>query len=156
MSDVVTFRTPITRDMVIRAENEMRERGVPVDIPVTHRFANKGTKRGVYAREIAIPAGTMLTGHIHKYEQINFLLKGAISVLMEDGRVKLIEAPATVVSPAGTKRIAYTHTDVVWTTVHATENEDLKLIEAECIAHTEQEFLDFVKALPLKEAACLG
>lgn len=146
-------RAPVTREKVMRAEELMREHGTPVEIPVTHHFANKGTKHGLYAREIFIPKGTLLTGHIHKTEQVNFLLKGDISVLMEDGTIARLTEPRMVVSPAGTKRIAYTHEDTVWVTTHATDLSDLKLIEAEFIVHSEEEWLTFVRQLEHKEAA---
>lgn len=140
------------REKVMRAEALMREHGDPVEIPVTHYFANKGTKRGIYARQITIPAGTVLTGKIHKYEQVNILSKGDISVLTDDGIVR-VQAPFTIVSPPGTKRIAYTHEECVWTTVHSTDETDLERIEAEFIAQSEQEYIAFVRAL---EAPCPG
>lgn len=144
-----------SRSDVFVAEEMMKAYGEPVAIPVREYFANKGTKRGTYAREITIPAGTLLTGKIHKYEQVNFLLRGEITVLTDDGFKRLV-GPATVVSPAGTKRIAYTHTECVWTTVHSTELEDVDAIEAEFIAQTEEEYLEFVRDLALKETLCLG
>lgn len=126
------------------------------DIPVEHFFANAGTKRGVYARQIFIPKGTVLTGKIHKYEQINIISKGDISVLTEDG-IKRVQAPFTIVSPAGTKRIAYTHEDTVWTTIHATEETDLEKIEAHYIAQSDAEYLEFCETLRLEgEKKCLG
>jgi hypothetical protein len=114
-----------------------------VAIPVRHYFSP-----GVYAREITIPAGTILTGRIHKYEQLNILSGGEISVLTDDG-MKTVTAPFTVVSPPGTKRIAYAHTDCVWTTILATEEKDPDLIEAKFTVSTEQEFLEFVQAQQL-------
>lgn len=126
------------------------------EIPVTHHFANAGTKRGVYAREIFIPKGTVLTGKIHKYEQINIMSRGEMSVLTEEG-VKRVRAPFTVVSPAGTKRIAYAHEDTVWTTIHATDETDLEKIEAAFIAKSDAEFLEFCEAQRLPgEQKCLG
>jgi quercetin dioxygenase-like cupin family protein len=140
------------REKVHRAEELMRQHGNAVDIPVNHHFANPGTKRGLYARQITIPKGTVLTGKIHKYEQINFVVKGDISVLTEEG-VKRVGAGFFVVSPAGTKRIAYAHKKTVWITVHGTDQTDIDKIESEFIAQTEQEFLEFTKAL---EAPCPG
>lgn len=145
----------VMREKVNRAEDLMLAYGEPAEIPVHNYFANPGTARGVYAREITIPAGTLLTGKIHKYEQINILSKGDISVLTEEGVVR-VQAPCTIVSPAGTKRIAYAHTDCVWTTIHGTELTDLEAIEAQFIAQTEQEYLDFVRAIENKEPLCLG
>lgn len=100
--------------------------------------------KGVYARELHIPAGVTLTGKIHKYRNLNILSKGKMTVSMEEG-MKTIEAPFTVVSPPGTKRVAYAHTDCVWTTIHGTEHEDVDLIESEFTANSEPEYLEFCK-----------
>ena len=121
-------------------ENEVRKLP-PVDLPVRHYFSP-----GCYARELFIPAGTVLTGKIHKYQQLNILSQGEISVLTEDG-VKRVKAPFTVVSPAGTKRIAYAHTDCTWTTILATDETDPDVIEDEFTAATDEEYLEFRKCL---------
>src|SRR5882757_2287742 len=105
-------------------ETEMRKHEQRV-IPIKHYFSP-----GIYAREITIPADTLLTGRIHKYEQLNILSGGEISVLTDDG-MKRVAAPFTVVSPPGTKRIAYAHTDCTWTTILATEETDPEAIEAQ-------------------------
>lgn len=120
-----------------------------VDVPVRHYFS-----QGVYAREITIPKDTYLTGKIHKYAQLNILSKGDISVLTEDG-IKRVRAPFTIVSPPGTKRIAYTHEETVWTTIHGTDETDLEKIEAHFIAQSNEEYLAF-KALLIEESPCLG
>lgn len=124
------------RERVVEAEQFMRQQP-QIEIPVRHYFSD-----GVYAREIRIPAGTLLTGHIHKRQNLNILSEGEISVLTEQG-VQRVKAPFTVVSPPGTKRIAYAHTDCVWTTVHGTHERDVEKIEAEFIAKSEQEWLAY-------------
>lgn len=124
------------RDKVFAAENIMRK--LPqVELKVIHHFSE-----GVYARELHIPAGVILTGEIHKFRNLNILSKGRIQVLTEDG-MKEIEAPFTVVSPAGTKRIARALTDCVWTTIHGTDETDLDKIESHFIAKSEQEWLAY-------------
>lgn len=142
-----TYRFDPLREKIKQAEALMKAHGEPVEIPVRHYFSD-----GVYAREITIPAGTILTGHIHKRENLNFLLKGEITVSTDDGMKRLV-APATIVSPPGTKRIAYTHTEVVWTTVHGTSERDLEKIEATFIAKSENEFLSYVRSLEDRRAA---
>ena len=67
---------------------------------------------------------------------------------------KRVQAPFTIVSPPGTKRLAFAHTDTVWTTIHGTDDQDLEKIEKHYIAHTEQEYLDFVKKM--EEIKCHG
>jgi quercetin dioxygenase-like cupin family protein len=124
------------RDKVFAAEAIMRK--MPqVKIDPVHRFS-----QGLYAREITIPAGVTLTGEIHKYPQINFLLKGTIQVLVDEEIITLT-APQTVCSPAGTKRIAHTLTECVWTTVLPTELNNVDEIERQFIAKTENEWLEF-------------
>lgn len=114
-----------------------------VKLEVKHYFS-----KGIYARELHIPQGVILTGHIHKYENLNIISKGKIRVLIDDKLVD-IEAPCTIVSPPGTKRIAIALEDTVWTTIHGTEERDLDLIEHMFIAHTEAEYLEFEKQLRL-------
>lgn len=99
-----------------------------------HYFA-----KGLYAREITIPAGTLLTGKIHLTQHINVISKGDISVLTEEG-IKRIKAPATIISPPGTKRVGYTHEETVWTTFHATEETDLVKLEEQLIAPSHEAF----------------
>jgi hypothetical protein len=108
-----------------------------VKLEVYHHFS-----KGVYARELHIPAGVILTGEIHKFTNLNILSKGKIQVLIGD-IIQEIEAPFTVVSPAGTKRIARTLTDCIWTTIHGTDEVNLNIIEQTFIAKSEQEWLEF-------------
>lgn len=109
-----------------------------IEAPVKHYFSS-----GLYARELFIPAGAILTGRIHKYQNLNILSAGEMAVLTEDG-CKRVSAPFTVVSPRGTKRVAYAFTDCVWTTILATDETDPDVIETKFTAGSEQEFLDFV------------
>lgn len=131
------------RDKVLAAEEFLKEQP-QVEIPVANYFS-----QGVYAREITIPAGVILTGEIHKYKQLNILSKGCMSVLTENGIIR-VEAPFTVVSPAGTKRIAYTHSECVWTTIHGTDETDVDIIRSKFIAKDEQEWLEFCNSNQLE------
>lgn len=131
------------RDKIFAAEEFMRQQP-QVDIPVKHYFSD-----GVYAREIKIPAGVILTGEIHKFRQLNILSFGEMSVYVEQGIQRVI-APFTIVSPSGTKRIAYTHTECVWTTIHGTDETDVDIIKAKFIAKDEQEWLEFCNANQLE------
>lgn len=141
---------PSMREKVYAIEAEML-RHEQVECPVRHYFS-----QGVYAREITIPAGTMLTGKIHKFTQLNILSAGEIAVMTEDG-VKRVRAPFTIVSPPGTKRIAYAFTECVWTTIHGTDETDLNKIEGNFIAQNEAEYATFLEAIKTKEIAqCHG
>lgn len=137
------------RQKIFELEDEIRKLP-PAQFPERHFSAG-----GVYAREITIPAGAVLTGKIHKYAQINVLSKGELTVTTEEGP-RRVRAPFTIVSPPGTKRAAIAHEECVWTTFHGTDETDLAKIEAHFIAQDEQEYLTFCKVLEVEKPKCLG
>lgn len=103
-----------------------------IEIKTTHYFA-----KGIYAREIFIPKGVLLTGKIHKTEHLNIVSQGKIAVVTEFGQ-KIIEAPCTLVSEPGTKRAGLALEDTVWTTIHGTNETDLEKLELELIADSHE------------------
>ena len=120
------------RRTVLELEAAMRE-FPQVELEVKHYFSP-----GIYARELFIPAGIMLTGKIHRHDVLNIVSKGRLSVY-KNGKLEVIEGPCTFLSPRGTKRAGYVHEDTIWTTVHATEETDLELLEEEIIAKSFEE-----------------
>lgn len=113
-------------ETIQRFEHQLR--ALPqIDIETTHHFAE-----GLYGREIFIPAGTVLTGKVHRGEHLNFLMKGDITVWTDEG-MKRLKAPAIIKSRPGTKRVGYAHEDTIWVTVHASRETDLEKLEAELI-----------------------
>ena len=99
-----------------------------VEIPPVHRFS-----KGVYSREITIPAGTLIVGKIHKHQNLNIISKGDVSFFSVDGSSR-VQAPYSWVAEPGVKRVIYAHTDTVWTNVHGTDETDLEKIEDQFIA----------------------
>jgi hypothetical protein len=114
------------------------------ELPLKHSFAP-----GVYAREMEIPAGTLLIGKIHKHRHHNFLMKGSIIVLTETNGVELLQAPLMIVSEEGTQRIGYAVTDTIWTTIHenSDNSEDLDVIEERTVVKTKTKYLEYKKKL---------
>lgn len=111
------------REKVEAMEDELMKLGLPqADIPLKHYFAP-----GLYAREMTIPAGVMLTGAVHKTEHLVTISAGRILVYQgEEGEGAMdLRAPATFVSKPGTKRVGIAIEDTVFTTYHATENTDI-------------------------------
>lgn len=96
--------------------------------PLRHIFAPNA-----YAREMTLPAGHWIIGKIHKHAHLNFVTKGRVAVVTEDG-IMFINAPYTFVSSVGTKRLVMILEETIWTTVHITEKTDLEEIEEEVIA----------------------
>lgn len=111
--------------------------GIPQEaFPLKHIFTE-----GVYVRQIDIPAGQLVIGKIHRHEHLNFISKGSVTVVTESGGVEHLEAPCTMISPAGTKRVLITHEDTLWTTVHLnpTEERDIDKIVAEISVESYEE-----------------
>jgi len=143
------------RSKIVNFENNLKELGNQgfeyyndVDsvkiCPLKHSFSD-----GIYVREISIPAGSLVVGKIHKHDHPNFLLKGEVMVVTEDGMEKL-KAPLSMISKPGTKRALYAITDLTWTTIHAnpTNTEDLEELEENIIAPT---YLEYEKFKQLKK-----
>lgn len=103
-----------------------------------HYFTPIDGKYGccTYAREMTIPAGTLIIGKIHRHEHLNIISKGKVAVSTEFG-TKYLEAPCTFVSEVGLKRAVIAEEDTIWTTIHLTDKcgeEYLSEIEDEVIA----------------------
>lgn len=95
-----------------------------IEMPVTHRFAN-----GLYLREIFMPAGSLVIGHIHTTQHFNVILTGAVSLVTADTDPEFLEAPHTFVSEAGTQKVLYIHEDCQWQTHHVTDDRDVERLE---------------------------
>lgn len=134
---------PISRDRIVALERAILAEGLPLfDPPITNHFSE-----GVYGREMFMPAGTILTGKIHKFSNMNVLLEGEVLVSTENG-MEHVQAGFVLVAPAGAKRVFYALTDARWLTIHGTQKTDVDEIEAEFIAQDETEFLAFCAAQP--------
>lgn len=109
-------------------------------VPVEHQIAiadmevkHHITDSGLYAREMIIPAGTVIVGRIKKHEHISVLSAGFVTEVTDAG-LQRIKAPYTMVSKPDTKRVVWAHETTVWTTIHASEETDLDKLEADLIA----------------------
>lgn len=125
-------------------EKSIRTDLEPVELPVKHHFS-----KGVYARELSIPAGTVLVGKVHLFDNLNVVLRGRIAIYTEAG-LREFEAGDVIVSPAGVKRAGYAIEDTVWMTVHGTDETDVDLIEQQFVANSYEEYLAFCESLKLK------
>lgn len=109
-----------------------------LDIPIDHHF-----HAGMYARELTIKAGTLLTGRIHKFDHFDIMLSGDITVSTDDGQVKRLTGLNIMQGKAGKKRAGYAHSDTHWITFHSTDerHEDEMLDYLTC--ETFEELEDF-------------
>ena len=144
MNDLALIQAQdITRKIVFEAEAEILK--LPqVEMKVVHHFS-----KDVYGRELHIPKDVILTGAIHKYANLNILSKGDITVLTENGPVR-VQAPFTIVSPAGTKRVAYAHEDCIWTTIFGTSETDPEKIVDQFTTNSDIEYIAHRESLKLE------
>ena len=105
-----------------------------------HTFADS-----IYIREMTIEKGEIIMGAIHKHLHVWFLLSGNISVL-SNGELKEYQAPCTVLSEPGVKRVIYGNKESVFTNVHKnpTNTEDVRELEKQIVALNYKEYEEYI------------
>lgn len=117
--------------------------------PLKHTFAE-----GIYVREIRVPAGEVIVTREFKQSHATFLLSGEVSIVTSAG-FERVTAPYSWITKQGVKRVIYTHTEVVWTTVHNNPDDerDISILESRiaderykilALSAKEREFLETV------------
>lgn len=104
-----------------------------------HHFSD-----GVYARALEIPKGCCAVGKIHKYENMNILVKGRLLIYISDTEKIEVEAPYIKVSPPGTRRIVLALEDSIWVTIHNTKLTDPAEIEADVVTDSLEQFQEYI------------
>lgn len=94
------------------------------ECPLTHTFSD-----GVYAREIFMPKGMIVVGHVHNTTHLNMVSTGSALIMDSEGRVSKITAPFTFESKAGVRKVLYILEDMFWTTIHVTNERDITVLE---------------------------
>lgn len=135
-------RTP-TKDQITRIENLILQCD-QVDTPIKNYFST-----GMYAREMFIPAGTVLTGAIHKVEHLSIFV-GDITVWTEGG-MKRMTGHNTFISKPGAKRVGYAHADTWCTGFFPTDKTDVTELENDLVedAHRLQSRLQSLTTQPM-------
>lgn len=128
----MTLPAPIVADEEMRGRISALESAMKklpqADLEPRHHFAN-----GMYARELFMPAGSVVTSKIHKTEHFALIVSGRVTVVQEDG-TREIQAPYLTITKPGTKRALYVHEDTVWITFHPTDKTNVDEIEKDIIA----------------------
>ena len=116
---------------------ELLEREI-LKLPQAELVTRHYHAKGLYAREIVIPKGVMLTGMIHKFSQINICC-GDILIVTDEGRVRLTGYHTTV-SPPGTKRGGFAYEETIWTTICSVPDDetDIEKLEAYLVTNDMQ------------------
>ena len=110
----------VMRDKVYRLEAELMT--MPqVDCPVRHYFAP-----GLYAREMSIPAGTVVTGAVHKTENLVVVSMGRLRIVTDNG-TREVAAGETFTCTAGMKNAVVALEDSRWINFMANPNNETDL-----------------------------
>jgi len=104
------------------------------DCPLTHRFTPN-----LYTREIFMPKGTLIISKIHKTEHPFVIVKGKVSVWVEEIGTVTYTAPYVGITKPGTRRVLYIHEDCSWLTFHATDKTTPEEVEADVIYDPKKE-----------------
>lgn len=124
------------RDAIALAEGFILK-APQVELEIVHHFSP-----GLYAREMRIPAGIVLTGMIHKSEHL-CTLSGDIEIMDEEGGGRFT-GYHTFLSKPGVKRIGLAHASTVFTTFHVTHETDIDALEAALVVETYAEYEQFL------------
>lgn len=125
MNDIEALHKP-SREAILKLQFELAQ--LPqLALDTRHFFV-----KGMYARQIDIPAGTTLVGKVHRSEHFFMLLKGDMTLWTEEG-MRRVQAPYVACARPGIKRVGLAHEDSVCINVHTTELTDLAEIEEELV-----------------------
>ena len=133
MEDLATttkFREAVMsiEEMILKEPGSLAGHDTEQLAPVAHLFAD-----GCVMRSWTCPPGVLTVSKIHKTSHPIFMLYGDVSVMTEDGIVRMQGANYGV-TPVGTKRVLYTHAETKWVAVHVTDETDSDKIEEYVIA----------------------
>lgn len=137
VSDICEKNKKTNRDNIL--EYEKKAKKLPqIDVPVTHHIHG-----GMYGREITIPAGSIITGQIYKFDHFDIMLSGDITVSTDSGEVKRLTGMNIFKGMSGKKRAGYAHKDTRWVTFHPFDGVDGDEIQEFITAETFEELEDF-------------
>jgi hypothetical protein len=98
-----------------------------VECPLEHTFT-----KGLYTRQITMPAGSAVVSKIHKTQHPYVILEGVVDVYKkgEEKFVRLSAGHIGITEP-GTERLLLVHEETVWVTFHPnpTDEQDLEKLE---------------------------
>lgn len=103
---------------------------------------------GIAAKTVFFKAGTLVTGAMHRFENMNIMSSGDILIVTDGAPIRymVVDSPVIVVSPPGVKRAAFVIKDTYWTSLMPTELNDLESVEKHfTVGPEEQE--QFLKML---------
>jgi hypothetical protein len=112
---------------------EFLEKEEQVEMPLQHDFAP-----GVYIRSIFMPKHTFVMGKTHLTEHFNVVRTGKANVMIE-GVFNTFQTSDMFKSDGGAKKLLWIIEDMIWSTIHPTNETDLDKLEQMLIMPGDEE-----------------
>lgn len=96
---------------------------IEFDLNVVHNFSDN-----LYAKQMSIPKGCSIGKHIHDYNHLSILAKGAVLLRTDEGE-QMFEAPACIEIKKNIEHSLVALEDSVWFCIHATDETDIDKID---------------------------
>jgi len=117
-------------------------------VKTEHNFSD-----GVYVRTVTMMADSLVLGARHKTKHMNIISKGKVTFSI-NGIMTTVEAPCMFESGGGEAKVLYNHDEVVWSTIHVTDETDIEVLELQLADWSiGQEQLDLIDDFH-KELTC--
>jgi hypothetical protein len=137
ISNICVNNKTSNRNKILEYE-EIAKQLPQVDIPVLHHIHG-----GMYGREITIPAGTVITGQLYKFDHFDIMIEGDITVSTDTGERKRLTGFNIFKGMMGKKRAGYAHKDTRWITFHAFEGDSGEEIQSYITSETFEDMKNF-------------
>jgi len=98
---------------------------------IRHVFVGQDAPgKGLYAKELRIPAGFDLVSHSHAYDHLSVLASGTVLWSSGGQTVRRLRGPCAVTVEAGVEHSLRAVTDAVWYCIHPTDESDPAKVDA--------------------------
>lgn len=129
LPDLIADERKVTRERILELQEHV------LAMPQLPNHVRHFFVKGLYGRELFVPAGACAVGKIHRHEQITMIL-GDVTIVTCDEVPVRVTGCETFTTPAGVKRAVYAHADTFITSFHANPHDlrDIDELERHLIA----------------------
>lgn len=92
---------------------------------------------GLYAKQMAIPKGSIACQHKHNYDHLSILAQGKVRVLFDNDVVETYTAPSCINIVKNVNHTILALEDSVWFCIHQTEETDVDKVDQVLIKKVE-------------------
>jgi len=100
---------------------------------IRHHFIGQNDAKGIYAKELRIPAGMRLVSHEHAYDHLSILAAG-FAMLQVGAERHVLCGPCAVTVKKGAPHTLRAITEVVWFCIHPTDETDAERVDGVILA----------------------